>query len=250
MPTVRYTVMDGEIIAEKRAGVRRFYVPDPLGSTRALLDNTQTQTDTFDYWPYGEERSRTGTTPTPFRFVGTAGYYRDNAGRVCDGTWSLAVPLARWLSRPGGAAPGLRGHAPAYQAGSILAGRASCCAGSQIVSAQAPGDQGGDEYTGCQGRHGMNWCHCVYGELLAGMEQDYLACIRRGTDPLLCGRRWEADKEGAYGMLCTCLRFHAPRERLPSDCPPRPPRGGRRPTLPFPEYPPLDPAPLPPRVEA
>jgi hypothetical protein len=58
--------------------VRKLYVPDPLGSTVALLDNTQTQTDTFTYWPYGEERVRTGTTPTPFRFVGTAGYYRDS----------------------------------------------------------------------------------------------------------------------------------------------------------------------------
>ena len=68
MGTVRYTTVNGEIIAEKRNGVRRLYVPDPLGSTVALLDNTQAQTDTFSYWPYGEEKSRTGTTPTPFRF--------------------------------------------------------------------------------------------------------------------------------------------------------------------------------------
>ena len=27
----RYTVLDGEIIAEKRSGVRKQYVPDPLG---------------------------------------------------------------------------------------------------------------------------------------------------------------------------------------------------------------------------
>lgn len=45
----RYTVIDGEVIAEKRNGVRSLYVPDPLGSTRALLDNTQAQTDTFSY---------------------------------------------------------------------------------------------------------------------------------------------------------------------------------------------------------
>jgi len=61
----RYTVVDGEVIAEKRSGVRHQLVPDPLGSTIALLDNTQTQTDTFTYWPYGEEQSRTGTTATP-----------------------------------------------------------------------------------------------------------------------------------------------------------------------------------------
>ena len=67
MATVRYTVIDGEVLSESRGGVKRDYVPDPLGSTVALLDNTQTKTDTFSYWPYGEEASRTGTTPTPFR---------------------------------------------------------------------------------------------------------------------------------------------------------------------------------------
>ena len=71
MPVVNYTNFDGEIVAEERNGVTRQYVPDPLGSTVALLDNTQAKTDTFSYWPYGEERTRTGTTPTPFQFVGT-----------------------------------------------------------------------------------------------------------------------------------------------------------------------------------
>jgi hypothetical protein len=50
--------------------VRSLYVPDSLGSTVALLDNTQTQTDTFSYWPYSEVNTRTGTTPTPFQFGG------------------------------------------------------------------------------------------------------------------------------------------------------------------------------------
>jgi hypothetical protein len=69
MTTVRYTTINGEVIAEKRNGARRLYVPDPLGSTVALLDNTQTQTDTFTYWPYGAVRTRTGTTATPFQYV-------------------------------------------------------------------------------------------------------------------------------------------------------------------------------------
>jgi len=69
MATTRYTVIDGEILSENRAGVKRDYVPDPLGSTLALLDSTQTQTDTFSYYPYGEVASRTGTTATPFQYV-------------------------------------------------------------------------------------------------------------------------------------------------------------------------------------
>jgi RHS repeat-associated protein len=96
--TVRYTTIKGELIAEKRAGIRSAYVPDPLGSTVALLDNTQAQTDTFTYWPYGEEKSRTGTTATPFRFVGTLGYYRDASVRTYVRARYLNTSLARWVT--------------------------------------------------------------------------------------------------------------------------------------------------------
>ena len=78
---VRYTVFDGEIVSENRGGVLRDYVPDPLGSTVALLDSTQAQTDTFEYWPYGEAKTRTGATLAPFQYLGTTGYYRDSAGK-------------------------------------------------------------------------------------------------------------------------------------------------------------------------
>src|SRR5438874_12309422 len=80
MGTVCYTVLNGEILSENRNGGEHDYVPDPLGSTVALLDATQTQTDTFTYWPYGESKSTTGSTATPFNFVGTLGYYADSAG--------------------------------------------------------------------------------------------------------------------------------------------------------------------------
>ncbi len=94
----RYTVMDGEIVAEKRNGVERDYLPTPLGSTAALLDSTQVQTDSFTQWPYGEERSRTGSTPTPFRFAGTAGYYRDSARMQYARGRHLGVEAGRWVT--------------------------------------------------------------------------------------------------------------------------------------------------------
>ena len=81
----RYTVMDGEIVSQTRNGVRHHYVPNPSGSVVALYDTnpaTLAKTDTFSYWPYGEEKSRTGTTETPFRFVGSKGYYRESASRT------------------------------------------------------------------------------------------------------------------------------------------------------------------------
>lgn len=99
MGTVRYTVVEGEVLSENRNGVKRDYVPDPLGSTVALLDNTQTKTDTFTYWPYGEEASRTGTTATPFRYVGTQGYYRDSSSRTYVRARYLNTAQGRWMTQ-------------------------------------------------------------------------------------------------------------------------------------------------------
>ena len=82
MPVVSYLTIDGEVISETRNGVERDYLPDPLGSTVALLDNTQTKTDTFSYWPYGEERATTGSSPAPYRFVRTLGYRRETSART------------------------------------------------------------------------------------------------------------------------------------------------------------------------
>ena len=96
MPTASYLILDGEVLAETRGGVERDYLPDPLGSVVALLDSSQARTDEFAYWPYGEERARTGTTPTPFRFVGTLGYYRDDAARTYVRARGLRPGLARW----------------------------------------------------------------------------------------------------------------------------------------------------------
>src|SRR6266540_6142226 len=95
----RYTTVNREVIAEERGGVRRLYVPDPAGSTVALLDNTQAKTDAFEYWPYGEERVRTGTTATPFRFLGTHGYYRDSARRTYARIRALDTSKGRSASR-------------------------------------------------------------------------------------------------------------------------------------------------------
>ncbi len=95
---VTYTVINGEVLSENRNGVIRDYVPDSLGSTIALLDNTQSITDTFEYWPYGEVRSRTGTTATPFQFVGTLGYYTDASGRAYVRARYLRMDATRWLT--------------------------------------------------------------------------------------------------------------------------------------------------------
>ena len=91
---VRYTVARGEVISELRNGVRKDYIPDPLGSTVALLDNTLTVTDSWEYWPYGETRS--GSSATPFAFVGTFGYYKDTSSRTYTRTRHFRQNIGRW----------------------------------------------------------------------------------------------------------------------------------------------------------
>jgi RHS repeat-associated protein len=95
---VRYTTIDGEIITENRAGVRKQYLPDPLGSTLALLDQTQTITDTFQYWPYGEIAMRSGSTQTPFQFLGTLGYFQRNNLQYYVQTRHLDTRSGRWMT--------------------------------------------------------------------------------------------------------------------------------------------------------
>src|SRR5438132_937455 len=95
----RYEVINGEVIAEKRGGVRRCYVPDSIGNTVALLDNMQTQTDTFAYWPFGEVRTRTGTTGTPFQNGGTLGYYRDSTSKTYVRRRHVDTAKGRWLTK-------------------------------------------------------------------------------------------------------------------------------------------------------
>ena len=83
-------------MSQVTSGVRRDYVPDPLGSTVALLDDSNNVTDTWDYWPYGEIRSRTGATSTPFQYVGTLGYFRDHATQTYVRARYYKQSLGRW----------------------------------------------------------------------------------------------------------------------------------------------------------
>lgn len=94
----RYTVAYGEVIAQKRSGTRSLLVPDPLGSTVALFDAAQTKTDTWSYFPYGEVKTRTGTTTLPFQFVGSLGYYNDSSSKTYVRARYLDTGKGRWVT--------------------------------------------------------------------------------------------------------------------------------------------------------
>ncbi len=96
---VRYTVVNGEVLSENRGGIKRDYLPDTQGNTIGLIDSTQTITDTFSYYPYGEVASRTGTNATPFQFLGTLGYYRDSASRTYVRARTLNTAQGRWMTQ-------------------------------------------------------------------------------------------------------------------------------------------------------
>lgn len=95
---VRYNVVDGETVSEQRAGVKSFYVPDALGSTIAIQDNTGVITDRLTYWPFGEVASHVGTATTPFKYCGEHGYYADGSDRAYVRRRILVNVLARWLT--------------------------------------------------------------------------------------------------------------------------------------------------------
>ncbi len=80
MGVTGYLTWEGEILSETRAGVEADYLPDPLGSTAALLNSSQVKTDTFLWWPFGEQRSHSGASLTRLGYLGTYGYYANNFG--------------------------------------------------------------------------------------------------------------------------------------------------------------------------
>jgi RHS repeat-associated protein len=67
----------GGLISQRRNGATYYHHYDALGSTRLLTDASQTVTDTYDYYAFGEVQSSSGSTANPFKFVGRLGYYDD-----------------------------------------------------------------------------------------------------------------------------------------------------------------------------
>src|SRR5213079_453904 len=61
-----------------RAGsTSKWYHGDALGSTRGITNGSQTVTDAILFDAFGMTVSRTGSTATPFGFVGAAQYQSD-----------------------------------------------------------------------------------------------------------------------------------------------------------------------------
>ncbi|MDP7025246.1 MAG: RHS repeat-associated core domain-containing protein [Kiritimatiellia bacterium] len=80
------------------SGTNRYYHADELGSTLAITDGGGTATDKFFYLPYGELAGRTGTTETPYTFVGRYGVYWEDGPLYHMKARYYHVGLKRWIS--------------------------------------------------------------------------------------------------------------------------------------------------------
>jgi len=77
-----YYVYGIGLISEETSSNQKFYHFDNRGSTIALTSSNETITDVFEYGPYGELLSRTGTSDILFRFNGKVGVVTDQNNLV------------------------------------------------------------------------------------------------------------------------------------------------------------------------
>jgi RHS repeat-associated protein len=78
----------------------RYYLEDRLGSLVALVDSTQTVTDTFRYDAWGNLLAQQGSTSTPYQWVGNDGYYLNaNVGFYLLGLRFYSQTLERFITR-------------------------------------------------------------------------------------------------------------------------------------------------------
>ncbi|MCA9037830.1 MAG: RHS repeat-associated core domain-containing protein [Planctomycetaceae bacterium] len=89
----------GDLISQTDGANTRFYHFDARGDTRQITDEIEAVTDSWTYDAWGNVLSRTGTTATPFQFVGKLGYAFDAAVEVnyVRARW-FSSTLATWLS--------------------------------------------------------------------------------------------------------------------------------------------------------
>ena len=67
----------GDLVSEYDGTDTAYHHYNALGTTEALTDADEARTDQWVHRAFGEPESRTGTTDTPFNFVGKQGYYWD-----------------------------------------------------------------------------------------------------------------------------------------------------------------------------
>jgi hypothetical protein len=87
----------GNLISQTRGGQTHYHHYNALGSTTELTDSAGTVTDSFHHSAFGDEVQRTGSTQTPYTWVGRTGYQQDEAERFYLQLRALAVCGYAWI---------------------------------------------------------------------------------------------------------------------------------------------------------
>lgn len=86
--------------SERRGGTSKFLHGDALGSTRGITAANQSSTDTVLYDAFGQTVNRTGSSATPFGFVGGQEYQTDgNSGLMLLGHRYYDSSIGRFITR-------------------------------------------------------------------------------------------------------------------------------------------------------
>jgi RHS repeat-associated protein len=89
----------GDLVSQRRSGVSRYFLFDPLGSASRLTDGNQNVTDSYLFKAFGESLLAVGPTTNPFQFLGRVGYYLDsNLNAITVRTREYEAAVGRWNS--------------------------------------------------------------------------------------------------------------------------------------------------------
>ncbi len=89
--------LEGEVVGHVKGSEKRDYIVDPLGSVVAYLNSSQSITDQFEYWPYGELIAEIEAGTEPFLWVGSLGYFRENDLRTYIRAREYRQDLGSWM---------------------------------------------------------------------------------------------------------------------------------------------------------
>jgi len=89
------------LVYSQIGGAWRYYMYDGLGSTRQLMLHASpyTVTDTYQYEAFGNLIASTGTTPNPYKYVGSLGYYQTGSSLMHLGARFYMPEVGRFAQR-------------------------------------------------------------------------------------------------------------------------------------------------------
>jgi len=105
LPTTAKYVWEGDsyydpLVYSLIGGTCRYHMYDGLGSTRQLmLHSDQSITDTYSYEAFGNLMASTGTTPNPYKYVGSLGYYATGSSLMHLGARYYMPEIGRFLAQ-------------------------------------------------------------------------------------------------------------------------------------------------------